>query len=688
VLFRSVAELRATPESTADGILVVDLQNAIRSYNQRFSEQWDLPQELMTRRDDNAIHAWLVSRVLEPDHYAARLIALSHAPLMEAADVIVLRSGRVLERRSLPQYARGRPIGRVFSFRDITQRLANESRLRLAAKVFSSSLDSILVSDSDYRIVTANPQSTKLTGYSEKELVGQLAHEFFFRPNAPEFTDEVRQHLAQAGYWEGELWHRKKDGTALPGLTSFVRVLDEGGSQHQFIIFFKDLTEQLAANKRIEELAYYDILTGLPNRALLNERLEFALNWSQREGKSFAILFLDLDRFKHVNDSLGHAFGDRMLIEVAQRLKDCVRQTDTAARLGGDEFLVLVHDVNARGAEFAALRINSALSEIVLLDGMAFTVTASIGIALFPEDGVTAGDLMKNADAAMYRAKERGRAGFRFYQPQMNVDLLARMKLDHAMRDGLGKGDFRLHYQPRVDLMSGRIAGVEALLRWFHPDQGMIPPSHFIPVAEETGFIAALGDWVLHEAVQQALRWREAGFAIPVAVNVSALQFQDAGFVGSVASVLQDSGLAPEELELELTESILIQDAEEALQRLTELARLGVKLSIDDFGTGYSSLMYLKRFPIETLKIDRSFVDGLPDDESDGAIVTAIINLGRALRLKIVAEGVETEAQRAFLKNLGCDTYQGFLMSPGLAPDDLLTLVRQHGMSDAKSHQA
>lgn len=677
-LEKLVAELRATLESSADGILVVDLQNNIRSYNQRFADLWDLPRELRSQQDDQWVFGWLLDQVLEPEHYAVRLRCLADSPLLESSEVIMLRTGRILERVSMPQYARGRPIGRVFSFRDISVRLADESRLRLAAKVFASSLDSILLTDEAHRIVAANPQSEMLTGYSEAELVGRPTADFFENPDEPGLAPRIQRHLLKEGHWQGELWQRKKDGSSLPGLASFVRVLDDEGQSPQYIVFFKDLTEQLAAKRRIEELAYNDSLTGLPNRALLGERIEFALNWSRRESKSFAVLFLDLDRFKQINDSLGHAFGDRVLIQVADRIQGCLRQTDTAARLGGDEFLILLHDVDEHGAEHSAVRIISAVADSYALDGMTFTLTASIGIALYPTDGVTADDLIKNADTAMYRVKERGRSGFRFYQSQMNVDFLARMKLDQAMREALEKKRFRLEYQPRIDMLSNQIIGAEALARWHDPELGEVPPGRFIPVAEDSGFISALGAWVLREAVRQAAEWRTAGVSIVVAINVSALQFQNQDFVSIVANALAETGLPPSSLELELTESILINDAEEALQRLRELAHLGVQLSIDDFGTGYSSLMYLKRFPIHKLKIDRSFVDGLPDDDSDTAIVTAIINLGRALHLEIVAEGVETEAHRAFLQAAGCDQFQGFLVAPGLAPDALVALIDVH----------
>ncbi len=405
---------------------------------------------------------------------------------------------------------------------------------------------------------------------------------------------------------------------------------------------------------------------------MLTERIEFAISLADRDQSGFAVLFLDLDRFKHINDSLGHQFGDRVLIEVAERIKDCLRQVDTAARLGGDEFLVLLHNVDTRGAEISAGRILERLTEPFKLDDLSFTVTCSIGIALFPEDGRTMDDLIKNADAAMYHVKERGRAAFRFYQRQMNVGLLSRMKLDHAMRQALANQDagagFRLHYQPQIDLANNTIFGAEALLRWRDPDMGEITPAQFIPIAEESGLIVNIGNWVLREAIRQCANWNAKGLSIVIAVNVSALQFQQSDFVAGIAAVLQEHALPPHRLELELTESILIQDVDETLKRLEALARLGVQLAIDDFGTGYSSLAYLKRFPIHKLKIDRSFVNDLPDDDSDTAIVGAIISMAGALGLRVIAEGVETDEQRVFLISAGCDEYQGYLCAPALDP--------------------
>jgi diguanylate cyclase (GGDEF)-like protein len=458
---------------------------------------------------------------------------------------------------------------------------------------------------------------------------------------------------------------------------SWVLSRDEAGAAQHSVCFFRDLTEKHAAQQRIETLAYRDMLTGLPNRLLLTQRVDFALRMAERNGGQFAVLFLDLDRFKNINDSMGHAFGDRVLIEVAERLKMCLRDVDSLCRLGGDEFVVFLQEADALGAETGAQRILQALSRPFQIEEMRFSVGCSIGVALYPEDGKTLNDLIQFADTAMYRVKEHGRGNFRFYQPQMNVDVLSRMKMDHAMRQAMLHKRFRLLYQPQIALDSGRLVAAEALARWSDPELGEVAPGMFIALAEETGFIITIGNWVLQEAVHQARVWQLAGQPVTVTINVSALQFQQADFVDMVERAVRESGLRPDLLELELTESILLKDAEEALARLHALAALGVALSIDDFGTGYSSLAYLKRFPISKLKIDRSFVTGLPDDEGDRAIVSATIGMARALKLDVVAEGVEHEAQRQYLLGLQCASYQGYLCSPALPAEAFEQLMQE-----------
>jgi len=429
---------------------------------------------------------------------------------------------------------------------------------------------------------------------------------------------------------------------------------------------FRDRTELVRADRRIEAVITTDALTGLPNRRHLGDALDLALAQARRDGTGFALLLLDLDRFKQINDSLGSDVGDRVLVEVAERTKTCLRQGDLLARLGGDQFALLVHGSDQRGAEVAAARVLDVTARAYAVDGSQFTLTCSIGVALFPGDGTQGSDLIRHAETAMQRAKQGGRAAFRFHQPSHDADLRTRMRLDHAMRQALTAHRFRVVYQPQFGIAGDTIIGAEALLRWRDPELGEVAPAQFIAVAEESGFIIALGDWVLGQAVRQAANWRDQGMPLKVAVNVSALQFQQGDFVERVAAALQATNLPGALLELELTESILVRDAGEALQRLYALAQLGVKLAIDDFGTGYSSLAYLKRFPIEKLKIDKSFIHSLPADDSDAAIVRAVIQMARALNLRVNAEGVETDAQRRFLAQEGCDELQGFLMAPAL----------------------
>ena len=658
-----LAELRATLESTADGILVCDLDGRIRAFNRLFAQLWDLPNTLLTQQNDESIHRWLASRVTDPEGYRLQLGLLQRSPLLQTTDVLLLQNGRLLERITRPQLARGRPIGRIYAFRDITERYATESQLKLAAKVFESSLDAILITDPQLRILACNPAALRLTQTQEADLVGAPATALFFAPSQIDWLEILRQHLEGAGYWQGELWHRRADGAALALQVSWVVLRDAEGRTLNTVLFAKDLSEKVAAQQRIEQLAYTDALTGLPNRLTLTERVGHAIRLAQRSGLGFAVLFLDLDRFKSINDSLGHLFGDKVLIEIASRLKHCLRQTDTLCRLGGDEFVVHLHETDAVGAEISAQRLIDAMVRPIEIDEMHFNLSCSLGIALYPEDGDTLDELIRHADTAMYEVKGRGKGHYRFYRPEMNANLLARLQLDHALREGLRAQQFVLHYQPRIDLHNGQMRSCEALLRWQHPERGLVLPGEFIGVAEETGFIVALGDWVLEQAVRQAAAWQDAGTPCPVAVNLSALQFHPGGLVMRVQQLLSTYGLQAHLLELELTESILIEDADEALARMQELRALGVRLSLDDFGTGYSSLGYLKRFPLQQIKIDRSFIATMHSDAVDAAIVTSIIQLARALKMEVVAEGVELEAQRQHLRELGCDQYQGFLCS-------------------------
>ena len=670
-----LSQLRATLDSAADGMLVCGLDGSVRAFNQRLAHIWNMPQELLVQRNDDAVHAFMAAGVVDLHRYQDRLSALASSPETHSRDVFTLHSGEVLERRSVPQLHHGSVMGRVYSFRDITQEMQAQAGLRLAAKVFDSSPDAIFIADHDQRLLRISPAGQALLAHCAQPLLGTAVTALFGTGNADFLNQQVRAAWQHEGVWQGDLLLSRPSAGDCPVHLSWVLLRDEEGAASQSIGFMRDLTAQQLAQKRINQLAYSDALTGLPNRLLLSQRVAAAIEAALPTAAPFAVLFLDLDRFKIINDSLGHAFGDRVLQLVAARLQSCLRSVDMLCRLGGDEFVVYLHEANLKDGEMVAQRIQEEMHRPFTLDGIGFSIQCSMGIAMSPQDGTTLDELIKQADTAMYRIKDQGRGSYGFYHPQMNANLLARMQLEHAMRQALECHCMTVHYQPQLNILTGEILGAEALLRWTDPSLGSISPGVFIPLAEETGYIITLGAWVLEQAIQQAARWQQAGKALVVSVNVSALEFGQPDFVQRLTQLLHKYQLPPALLELELTESILLKGAHEAAERLATVAQLGVALAIDDFGTGYSSLAYLKKLPIHKLKVDQSFVRGLPDDEGDHAIVSAIIHMGRALRMVVVAEGVETQAQRAVLQQLQCDYYQGFLCSPALAAADFDALL-------------
>ena len=503
------------------------------------------------------------------------------------------------------------------------------------------------------------------------------------------YPDETVNHLVaeiEARMESGALTHSSRllpDGRFIA--LSYQPVIS-GGT----VVIFEDVTEREKAEERARFLATHDDLTGLPNRSVFGEVVNDAVRAGHRYGHEFAVIFMDLDRFKNINDTLGHAAGDILLIETAKRLKECVRKSDVIARIGGDEFVIMLREVSDQSqVATVARKILAAVVKPLTVHGHECRITASIGISMFPTDALNEESLVKNADAAMYLAKEEGRNGFRFHFQDITSQSIERLTLEASLRGALERSELLLHYQPKQDLGNGGITGVEALLRWQHPDLGLLPPSRFIPLAEETGLIVPIGKWVIETACAQNVAWQRQGLpALRIAVNLSPRQFADPGLLGDIDAALDNSGMAPELLELEITESMVMQNVERAMRILKAIKGLGVMLAIDDFGTGYSSMSLLKKFPIDVLKIDRSFVREITNNSEDKAIADAIIALGRALDLTIVAEGVETAEQEAFLRAHHCDQIQGYLVSKPVPADEFAAFMADHALAELKVQAA
>ncbi|NSL55430.1 putative bifunctional diguanylate cyclase/phosphodiesterase [Uliginosibacterium aquaticum] len=554
-----------------------------------------------------------------------------------------------------------------------------EAKVRLSEAVFNDSAEGILVTDADNRIVSANDAFCRISGYSPEEVVGQTPNMFSSGRHDYGFYASMWRNLLEKGRWHGEILNRKKNGDVYPAWLAISAVEDEEGSISHFVAILSDFSERRAFEERLEFVANHDALTGLPNRVLLRDRAERALMLAARDGFSLAMVVLDLDHFKIVNDSLGHASGDRLLLAVVDRLQSCLAEADTFCRQGGDEFILLIPADAGREQLGSKLQhMLASLAQPFDIEGHSLIITASMGVAQFPDDAHSVDELLLKAETAMYHAKQAGRNAYRFFSEQMNADAHERLALQSRLSQAVERGELLLHYQPQIDLRTRRIIGAEALVRWRDRELGLVSPAKFIPVAEESGLIIPIGEWVLREACRQVQLWREQGLPeLLIAVNMSALQFKRSDPVETVRQILEETGLPGHCLELELTESILIDDANLILETLRRLKALGVQLAIDDFGTGYSSLAYLKRFPIDKLKIDQSFVRDIVDDADEAAIVHTIIQLGRNLKMRTLAEGVETESQLAFLRVEGCREAQGYLFSKPLPADDFLALFRQ-----------
>ncbi|WP_420476201.1 EAL domain-containing protein [Noviherbaspirillum sp. ST9] len=680
-LARESASIKAVLEHLPQGISVFDETLKLRHWNAGMVDVLGLPKDIVR---DGAFFDDLVRIPAQRGEYGEgdpeAHVARFHELAMQFRPHQFERTrpnGKTHLVSGKPMLVNDELTGFITTYTDISERKRAEDELRLSAKVFENSTQGISITDPSGRILKVNRAFSAITGYSEEEVVGKTHAILHSGRQDQQFYRAMWKTLAEEGAWSGEMWNRRKCGELYVEQLTITRVPDSTGVTTNFIGIFSDVSQAKAAQNEIERLSMYDAMTGLPNRAFLYERLEHAMRMAERDGNRVALLAVDLDRLAHINEVLGHHTGDRLLVAVAERLNDAMRSADTVTRHIGDEFVIIMEALSdPQDAAILAERVLGELSRPFVVEGHEINISACIGIGVYPEDGSTTQVLIKHADVALHHAKETGESNFQFFREEMNSASVERLLIESNLRLALQRNEFHLVYQPQVDLSTGMITGMEVLLRWLHPQMGMVSPARFIPVAEETGHIIEIGLWVLREACRQTQCWHEQGFAgLQVAVNVSARQFRQDDFADQVRQVLEETGLAPDCLELELTESMIMQRPERVVAVMSELRALGVKFSIDDFGTGYSSLSQLKRFPIDKLKIDQSFTRDIGTDANGTAITCAIIALGNSLRLRVVAEGVETHDQQRFLVDNGCHSMQGYLFSRPVAANDFHGLL-------------
>lgn len=660
----SLALTRATLESTADAILMTRKEGGLLDWNKKLVDMAGIPDEIVKNKDERAGLTHVLNQMADPDGLLQLMKKLDKNPQIKGAmGEVLFKDGRIIERYTQPHVVAGKIVGRVWSFRDITARKKAEESLRLQERAIQASAHGVIITDGspNYNIIYVNPAFEKITGYSADEVKGKNCKFLQGDDHLQPELNKIRIALREDTEGEAVLRNYRKDGTLFWNELHVAPVPDPQGKVTHYVGIMIDVTQRKAMEDQLLHQATHDMLTNLPNRVLLNDRIQQSMLAARRSHTLTAVLFLDLDRFKIVNDSLGHEIGDKLIKEIGERLRTVTRETDTLARMGGDEFILIIPYLRTHEAIVPiAKKILSAIAKTVVIQRHHLNITASIGISFYPDDGDNATTLIKNADLAMYRAKDMGRNNMQFYTGELSQKITRRLALESDLHHAVEQKDFVLYYQPLIELKNGRVAGAEALLRWNHPKLGIIPPLEFISVAEETGLIIPLGEWIFKTACQECQVWHQLGYPLTVSVNLSGKQFNHSNLAEHIENVLNETKLDPRYLEIELTETILLENIKKVTTILEKLKKMHIRLAIDDFGTGYSSLSYLKKLTVDTLKIDISFIRGLPDDENDCALTLAIIALAKQLRLHTVGEGVENDQQVAFLRDNNCDYGQGF----------------------------
>jgi len=674
----SEAKYRCLFENIDQGVIYLNAAGIVMAVNQAAEQLLGLPRDVIIGRklSDSCFKVIKEDGSVFPEEQQSSALALRTGKPVEGVVMGLfnaeLQSYTWVVVNSVPEFRVGeqQPYQVLMTLTDITRQKQSEGKLSMASVIFNNIGEGIFVTDKDQKIISVNEAFTTITGFTQQDVYGKSAHFLQAKKKNLKSDDELSSLTGNVNSWQGEIWRRHKSSMDFPSWTTVSEVKDSSGELAHYVHVFMDITHFKKAQDHLGFLAYHDPLTKLPNRLLLRDRIDHSLQNALREGSEAAVLFLDLDRFKGINDTYGHAVGDGLLREVAKRIKNLVRKEDTVSRYAGDEFVVFMENIpDAKSPAKLAQKLIDTFNAPVYIKGHRLKISTSVGISLFPQDGHNTDTLIKNADAAMYRAKKEGRNNFQYYSLELTTEASEKMSMECALRQSLERHELILYYQPQVCLRTGKLVGVESLVRWMHPTLGLISPDQFIPIAEESGFIVALGEWVLQNACMQMRRWLDEGLLVhKMVVNVSAIQFLRSDFVATVERILHSSGLDPSYLELELTGGSFMDNSEQTIKALNQLVASGVDLTIDDFGVGCFSFNNLKRIPVKKLKINSSFIVDVLNNATDEDIARAVIALGHGLHLQVIAMGIESSDQQNRLMALGCDEGQGHLYSSPVLP--------------------